>query len=586
MKTQNSSSQLGTRAGPTNRAGSARCAGPADCTGPAKPDSANITNNWLTQQAQPELTLSAEKLALLSNAEALLGKQKDISDDERQVRLQVVRAVITGTVIRPSDDSPEMRNPAYWVLRNDSFVISQGVDPVDAIEDLWKLHGADGVPVPRIRCLKYTTLILIQGIIQHFRTTGNSAGIDAMNHFLANKVIPDDLPNKGYDILWKRHYETDRLLPGDQVWFDNPFFERGRDLFREQFQQDALHDGKDPEHAAAWARLRAKAVTAGEEGSNAFYVGNNQFMLGADSLVTAFRGPLLPESSNPLVAHEQVFTQKVFSLERFCEHMMEDNFSVQAVIRADSESVYPGCFTIERVRTPLESKYFLRYQASHPPVNEISSLISDVVSSNPPPRVYLENETLQATFSPDYDWHEQERVRLALDALMRSDADTTWWSLHNNRNDDRYVLTATRGTDVRNFTLGMISGDLSHSRLCLPFTRRLPLVPGRLPDSFHPEREFLRHEKQWSRECMPLFAMQSALCTIAIKEWEHVVATEPGEDGRSHQFSHEEKTNYVKALTEEIDELTRTRRAAREATILPCRPAPVGWEGFNNTSIE
>jgi hypothetical protein len=479
-----------------------------------------------------------------------------------------------------------MRNPAYWVLKNDSFVIAPGVDPVDAIEDLWKLHGADGVPVPRIRCLKYTTLILIQGIIQHFRTTGNSAGIDAMNHFLANKVIPDDLPNKGYDILWKRHYETDRLLPGDQVWFDNPFFERGRDLFREQFQQDALHAGKDPEHAATWARLRAKAVTAGEEGSNAFYVGNDQFMLGADSLVTAFRGPLPSENSSPLVAHEQVFTQKLFSLERFREHMMEDNFSVQAVIRADSESVHPGCFSIERVRTPLESKYFLQYQASHPPVNEINSLISSITSSNSPPHIHLENEILQATFSPDYDWHEQERVRLALDAVIRTDADATWWSLHNNRNDDRYVLTATRGTDVRNFTLGMISGDLAHSRLCLPFTRRLPLVPGRLPEAFHPEREFLRHEKQWSRECMPLFAMQSALCTIAMKQWEHVVATEPGENGRSHQFSHEEKTNYVKALTEEIDELARTHRAAREATILPCRPAPVGWEGFDNTSIK
>jgi hypothetical protein len=85
---------------------------------------------------------------------------------------------------------------------------------------------------------------------------------------------------------------------------------------------------------------------------------------------------------------------------------------------------------------------------------------------------------------------------------------------------------------------------------------------------------------------MPLFAMQSALCTIAMKQWEHVVATEPGENGRSHQFSHEEKTNYVKALTEEIDELARTHRAAREATILPCRPAPVGWEGFDNTSIK
>ena len=574
MKTQSSSSQLDTRTGPAN------------CTGPAKPHSVNVTNNWLPHQDQSEVTLSADKLALLSDAEALLAKQKDISDDERLVRLEVVRAVITGTVIRPSDDSPEMRNPAYWVLKNDSFVIAPGVDPVDAIEDLWKLHGADGVPVPRIRCLKYTTLILIQGIIQHFRTTGNSAGIDAMNHFLANKVIPDDLPNKGYDILWKRHYETDRLLPGDQVWFDNPFFERGRDLFREQFQQDALHAGKDPEHAATWARLRAKAVTAGEEGSNAFYVGNNRFMLGADSLVTAFRGPLPSENSNPLVAHEQVFTQKLFSLERFREHMMEDNFSVQAVIRADSESVHPGCFSIERVRTPLESKYFLQYQASHPPVNEINSLISSIASSNSPPHVHLENEILHATFSPDYDWHEQERVRLALDAVIRTDADATWWSLHNNRNDDRYVLTATRGTDVRNFTLGMISGDLAHSRLCLPFTRRLPLVPGRLPEGFHPEREFLRHEKQWSRECMPLFAMQSALCTIAIRQWEHVVATEPGEDGRSHQFSHEEKTNYVKALTEEIDELARTHLAAHEATILPCRPAPAGWEGFDNTLIK
>ena len=51
-------------------------------------------------------------------------------------------------------------------------------------------------------------------------------------------------------------------------------------------------------------------------------------------------------------------------------------------------------------------------------------------------------------------------------------------------------------------------------------------------------------------------------------------------------FHMKRKTNYVKALTEEIDELTRTRRAACEAVILPCRPAPVGWEGFDNTSIK
>jgi hypothetical protein len=83
---------------------------------------------------------------------------------------------------------------------------------------------------------------------------------------------------------------------------------------------------------------------------------------------------------------------------------------------------------------------------------------------------------------------------------------------------------------------------------------------------------------------MPLFAMQSALCNAAIKAWEHVEETQPGENGRSHRFSTEEKINYVKALQQEIDQLARTRRAACEEVILPCRPAPVGWEGFHEGS--
>ena len=551
-------------------------------TGSSQPNRPGTTSDALTRQAHSGLHLSAASQDILTRAEALL-EQEDISTDERKLRLEIVRAVMTGTVIRPSDDSPEMRNPAYWVLVNDCFVVAPGIQPVEAIEDLWTLHGVDGTPVPRIRCLKYTTLILVQGIIQYFRTTGNTDGIDAMNDFLGHKVIPNELPNKGYDILWKRHYETDRLLPGDQVWFDNPFFERGRELFREQFQQEALHAGKEPDSAASWAKTRAKAVTAGEEGSNAFYIGDDHFILGADSLVTAFRGPLPSEQSNPLPAHEQVFTQKLFNLECFREHMMEDNFSVQAVIRADSRSVKPECFTIERVRTPLDPKHFLQYQAKRPASKEISDLISTMASSNPAPVLHKEGETSFATFTADFDWHEQDRVRLAIDAAMRANPDAIWWSLHDTRDDERYVLTARRGTEIQNFTLGMICGDIAYARLCLCFTRRLPLVPGRLPDAFHPEHEFLRNEKQWRTDGMPLFAMQSALCNAAIKAWKHVEETQPGEDGRSHRFSLEEKMNYVKALQEEIDQLTRTRRAACEEVILPCRPAPVGWEGFHES---
>ena len=538
------------------------------------------------QQTHSGLPLSPANQTLLERAKAILG-QKDISSSERQVRLEIVRAVMTGTVIRPSDDSPEMRNPAYWILENDCFVVAPGIKPVEAIEDLWTLHGADGTPVPRIRCLKYTTLIMIKGIVQYFRATGNTDGIDAMNQFLGHKVIPDELPSKGYDILWKRHYETDRLLPGDQVWFDNPFFERGRELFREQFQHEALHSGKTPDVAAKCAKLRAKSVTAGEEGSNAFYIGDDHFILGADSLVPAFRGPLPSGEPNSLPSHEQVFTQKLFNLECFREHMMEDNFSVQAVLRADSQSVKPECFTIERVRSPLTPEHFLRYCTNHSPSKEINELISNIASSNSFPVIHNQSGSPFVSFTADYNWQEQERVRFALDAVMRADPDTIWWPLHDNRDDERYVLTARRGAEVRNFTLGMICGDLAYSRLCLCFTRRLPLVPGRMPATFHPEQEFLRNEKQWRADAMPLFAMQSALCTAAIRAWEHVEETEPGEDGRSHRFSQDEKMNYVRALEEEIKELTRTHRAAREEVILPCHPAPVGWEGFHeNTSCQ
>jgi hypothetical protein len=80
---------------------------------------------------------------------------------------------------------------------------------------------------------------------------------------------------------------------------------------------------------------------------------------------------------------------------------------------------------------------------------------------------------------------------------------------------------------------------------------------------------------------MPLFAMQSAVCEAAIRDWEGVSETEPGEDGRSHQFSAEEKSRYVAALRAEIEALARTRRAACEEVILPYLPAPPGWDGFD-----
>lgn len=532
------------------------------------------------EPSQLDLPLPRTSVAILSRAAEILGHAA-ISDGERQVRLQVVRAALTGRVIRPSDESPEIRNPAYWILVNDRFVVAPGVDPIAAIEDLWVLHGADGVPIPRIRCLKFTTLILIQGLIQHFRTTDNGLGLTALNQFLRRRVIPEELPKKGDGILWDRHFDADRLLPGDQVWFDNPFFHSGRELLREQFQQDALHAGKSPEEAASWAQARAKAVTAGEEGSNAFALGDDHFILGADSLVRGFRGPLYCDTTELQPRHELVFTHKIFSLARFQEHMIEDNFSVQATLRANSDTVDPGCFTIERIRAPLDPDHLFRHHAAHPPTQDLRHLITAVASRNPPPTLEQTDQSTVPVFPADYDWDEQERVRLALDDLLQADPDANWWHLRDSIDDERYVLTASRGHEVQNFTVGMLCGDLADARLCLCFTRRLPLVPGCYPASFQPERLFLDNEARWRAAEMPLFAMQSALCEAALREWDHIVATEPGEDGRYHRFSAEEKSRYVTAIRAEIAELTQTRRAACDVVILPCHPAPVGWEGFD-----
>jgi hypothetical protein len=83
--------------------------------------------------------------AILARAAAILGGEA-ISDAERRVRLHVVRAAITGTVIRPSDDSPEMRNPAYWILVNDRFVVAPGVAPVEPTACPCRGSGASNTP--------------------------------------------------------------------------------------------------------------------------------------------------------------------------------------------------------------------------------------------------------------------------------------------------------------------------------------------------------------------------------------------------------------------------------------------------------
>ena len=53
----------------------------------------------------------------------------------------------------------------------------------------------------------------------------------------------------------------------------------------------------------------------------------------------------------------------IFTLSGFQEHMIDDNYSPQACMRADPASVRPEDFKIARVRSPIGPENLLRYCA-------------------------------------------------------------------------------------------------------------------------------------------------------------------------------------------------------------------------------
>jgi hypothetical protein len=534
----------------------------------------------LPQQMGSSLQLTTDQERILARARGIL-KKAAMGEVEQEVRLQVLKATLTGTVIRPDDDYPEMRNPRHWTLSNDEFVVAAESAPVEAIADLWVVHENDGVPIPRIRCNKYSSLVLIQGYIQYFRETNNTAGLAALNRLIGHRTIPHGLPNGGEDLLWKRRLASDRLLPGDQVWFDNPFFARGRELIHEEIYQQAIREGKSPKDAAASADATTESLTAGEEGSNVFCLGDEKFIRGASSLSRLCHDSFQRCDHENATAHEQVLTPKILTLTRFQQHMIDDNYTAQACLRASPGTVRPEDFKIERVRSPIGPENLLRLYASSAPSKPLEWLIDAMASRNKPPRLVTVGDATVPLFGDDYDWSEQKRVRTAIDAVMRTKSDDLWWRLRAGIHDDRYVLTAIRGKVAKNFTLGALCCDMVDSRLCRGFTAHLPSVPGRLPATFRPEQEYWQHESQWARERTPLYAMQATLCKRAIEQWETVQGTLPGSDGQAHIYTADEKARYVVALKKEIAERNQTKKAAYEEVVVPWLPAPSGWEGFD-----
>jgi hypothetical protein len=162
-----------------------------------------------------------------------------LSEKQIQLRLKIVENVATLKAYYPHADGgrPETRNSQYWKLNEEGSYIPRG-SATQAIRDLWRTESG-------IRCAKLSALVLIKAMID----VADAKRIAELDDMFQGKVIPNELPKKGVGTLFERPepkngeiYETDELLAGDQVWFENPYFERlSRSLRRRYVGQEGHH---------------------------------------------------------------------------------------------------------------------------------------------------------------------------------------------------------------------------------------------------------------------------------------------------------------------------------------------------------
>lgn len=525
-----------------------------------------------------ELTRQGQRI--LDNAKSIL-RTSSLSDAERHVRLNAVKAAMAGTVALPDDDNPEVRNPTFWTLTERGYVVAGSSTAVEAITDLWIVHDNDGAPVPRIWCRKYSALIMAKAYVQYFRDIGNHTGLAAMNDLIGHKVFPVDLPNEGEGVLWKTRSSNADLLPGDQVWFENPYFRRGQELIKQRAYDEAINDGKSAAEATTISQKTANDAAAGEEGSNVFFLGDNQVAGGAVSVVWTRCRDFQGASRGPAPSYEQIYAKNIFTIPRYQQHIIDDFNTVQAYLQASPDTVHPSDFQIKRVRSLLKPDTCVQSGSDAERTRQLDRLIDTMASRNKEPQLIKFVDARIPQFSDDYDWSEQSRVRAAMLAVLSTKSDEMWWRLREHNGDKRYVLTASWNEFSENFSVGSFCCDFASADLSMAYGRHLPAVPGRLPSSFYPEDVFWKNEKEWSRIRKPLYQMQIEVCQRAFQQWASVKGTAPGTGGHFHTYTVDEKIRFLEAVKKEIEELNRTKKAVFMKAVVPSVAAPSGWEGFD-----
>ncbi len=199
-----------------------------------------------------------------------------VSEKEIRVRLKIVENVAAVKAYYPHADGgrPEMRNPRYWEPNEDGSYIPRG-SPTQAIRDLWRTESG-------IRCKKLSKLVMIKALVD----VADEARLAELDDMLRGKVIPNELADGGVGTLFEKPdpkdgkvFHQSELLPGDQIWFENPYFDR---LSKSQQRR-----------------------YVGQEGHHVFYIGGGKVMdmySRKPLSIEAFRGTFLRWKSVRLVA--------------------------------------------------------------------------------------------------------------------------------------------------------------------------------------------------------------------------------------------------------------------------------------------
>jgi hypothetical protein len=202
-----------------------------------------------------------------------------LSEKEIRVRLKIVENVATVKAYYPHahGSRPETRNPKHWVLNRDGLYVPRG-SPTEAIRDLWRTESG-------IRCRKLAMLVMIKALIDE-ADQGRLAELDDM---LRGKVIPNGLPEEGIGTLFEKPepkdgeiFQAAELLPGDEVWFENPYFDRLSRTLRQRY--------------------------VGQEGHHVFYIGAGKVMdmySRKPLSLEEFRGTFLRWNSVRIVAERE-----------------------------------------------------------------------------------------------------------------------------------------------------------------------------------------------------------------------------------------------------------------------------------------